>query len=70
MHHLRFADDIMLITANIEQEERMLAGASCGIIYLRLNGDMRDGMVPDQVYKPNVETCCYSRTKQDYFRNS
>ncbi|XGW34916.1 hypothetical protein V3C99_018737 [Haemonchus contortus] len=32
LHHLRFADDIVLITPNIEQAERMLAefDSACG----------------------------------------
>ncbi|XGW34232.1 hypothetical protein V3C99_018227, partial [Haemonchus contortus] len=39
LHHLRFADDIVLITPNIEQTERMLAefDNACGKIGLRLN---------------------------------
>ncbi|XGW29221.1 hypothetical protein V3C99_008770 [Haemonchus contortus] len=39
LHHLRFADDIVLITPNIEQAERMLAefNNTCGKIGLRLN---------------------------------
>nr|CDJ82962.1 RNA-directed DNA polymerase (reverse transcriptase) domain containing protein [Haemonchus contortus] len=39
LHHLRFADDIVLITPNIEQAERMLAefDNACGKIGLRLN---------------------------------
>ncbi|XGW09202.1 hypothetical protein V3C99_011482 [Haemonchus contortus] len=39
LHHLRFADDIVLITPNIEQAERMLAefDSACGKIGLRLN---------------------------------
>ena len=39
LHHLRFADDIVLITPNIEQAERMLADfdCACGKIGLRLN---------------------------------
>uniref|UniRef100_A0A0K0D217 Reverse transcriptase domain-containing protein n=1 Tax=Angiostrongylus cantonensis TaxID=6313 RepID=A0A0K0D217_ANGCA len=39
MHHLRFADDIVLITPDISQAERMLADLdkACGKIGLRLN---------------------------------
>ncbi|XGW15459.1 hypothetical protein V3C99_001159 [Haemonchus contortus] len=39
LHHLRFADDIVPITPNIEQAERMLAefDSACGKIDLRLN---------------------------------
>ncbi|XGW34377.1 hypothetical protein V3C99_018337 [Haemonchus contortus] len=39
LHHLRFADDIVLITPNIEQAEQMLAefDNACGKIGLRLN---------------------------------
>ncbi|VDO63675.1 unnamed protein product [Haemonchus placei] len=38
-HHLRFAEDIIFITPNIEQAERMLAefDNGCGMIGLRLN---------------------------------
>ncbi|XGW15855.1 hypothetical protein V3C99_001366, partial [Haemonchus contortus] len=38
-HHLRFADDIVLITPEIEQVERMLAenDSACGWTGLRLN---------------------------------
>ncbi|KAE9414768.1 hypothetical protein Angca_008488, partial [Angiostrongylus cantonensis] len=39
MHHLRFADDVVLITPDISQAERMLADfdKACGKIGLRLN---------------------------------
>ncbi|VDM64691.1 unnamed protein product [Angiostrongylus costaricensis] len=39
LHHLRFADDIVLITPNISQAERMLAAfdKACGKSGLRLN---------------------------------
>nr|CDJ81785.1 endonuclease-reverse transcriptase [Haemonchus contortus] len=39
LHHLRFAEGIVLITPNIEQAERMLAefDNACGKIGLRLN---------------------------------
>uniref|UniRef100_A0A0K0DAM3 Reverse transcriptase domain-containing protein n=1 Tax=Angiostrongylus cantonensis TaxID=6313 RepID=A0A0K0DAM3_ANGCA len=39
IHHLRFADDIVLITPDISQAERMLADfdKACGKICLRLN---------------------------------
>ncbi|EPB76813.1 hypothetical protein ANCCEY_04095 [Ancylostoma ceylanicum] len=39
LHHLRFADDIVLITPNISQAERMLADFddACGKIGLQLN---------------------------------
>uniref|UniRef100_A0A0K0D9E1 Reverse transcriptase domain-containing protein n=1 Tax=Angiostrongylus cantonensis TaxID=6313 RepID=A0A0K0D9E1_ANGCA len=39
LHHLRFADDIVLITPHISQEERALADfdKACGKIGLRLN---------------------------------
>ncbi|XGW07564.1 hypothetical protein V3C99_010603 [Haemonchus contortus] len=53
LHHLRFADDIVLITPNIEQAERMLAefDNACGKIGLRLNLTktmfMKNGLVPD-----------------------
>ncbi|KAE9418398.1 hypothetical protein Angca_004139, partial [Angiostrongylus cantonensis] len=39
IHHLRFADDIVLITPDISQAERMLADfdKACGKVGLRLN---------------------------------
>ncbi|VDM55006.1 unnamed protein product [Angiostrongylus costaricensis] len=39
LHHLRFADDVVLITPNISQAERMLDdfGKACGKIGFRLN---------------------------------
>uniref|UniRef100_A0A0K0DJR3 Reverse transcriptase domain-containing protein n=1 Tax=Angiostrongylus cantonensis TaxID=6313 RepID=A0A0K0DJR3_ANGCA len=39
LHHLRFADDIVLITGNISQAEHMLADFdnACGKIGVRLN---------------------------------
>ncbi|VDM57861.1 unnamed protein product [Angiostrongylus costaricensis] len=39
LYHLRFADDIVLITPNISEEERMLDDfdKACGRIGLRLN---------------------------------
>ncbi|XGW14334.1 hypothetical protein V3C99_000563 [Haemonchus contortus] len=39
LHHLRFADDNVLITPNIERAERMLAefDSACGKIGLRLS---------------------------------
>ncbi|XGW33842.1 hypothetical protein V3C99_017926 [Haemonchus contortus] len=52
LHHLRFADDIVLITPNIEQAERMLAefNSACGKVGLRLNLTktmfMKNGLVP------------------------
>uniref|UniRef100_A0A7I5E7K9 Reverse transcriptase domain-containing protein n=1 Tax=Haemonchus contortus TaxID=6289 RepID=A0A7I5E7K9_HAECO len=53
LHHLRFADDIVLITPNIERAERMLAefDSACGKIGLKLNLTkmmfMKNGPVPD-----------------------
>uniref|UniRef100_A0A7I4XUS5 Reverse transcriptase domain-containing protein n=1 Tax=Haemonchus contortus TaxID=6289 RepID=A0A7I4XUS5_HAECO len=59
LHSLRFAGDIVLITANIEQAERMLAefDSACGKIGLRLNLAktmfMRNGLVPDAPFTLN-----------------
>nr|CDJ88998.1 RNA-directed DNA polymerase (reverse transcriptase) domain containing protein [Haemonchus contortus] len=59
LHHLRFADDIVLITPNIEQAERMLAefDNACGKIGLRLNLTktmfMKNGLVPDAPFTLN-----------------
>uniref|UniRef100_A0A7I4Z0M6 Reverse transcriptase domain-containing protein n=1 Tax=Haemonchus contortus TaxID=6289 RepID=A0A7I4Z0M6_HAECO len=53
LHYLRFADDTVLITPNIEKAEQMLAefDKACGGIDLRLNltktTSMKDGLVPD-----------------------
>uniref|UniRef100_W6NAJ7 RNA-directed DNA polymerase (Reverse transcriptase) domain containing protein n=1 Tax=Haemonchus contortus TaxID=6289 RepID=W6NAJ7_HAECO len=59
LHHLRFADDIALITPNIEQAEQMLAefDNACGKIGLRLNLTktmfMRNGWVSDASFMLN-----------------
>ncbi|EYB92978.1 hypothetical protein Y032_0187g1101 [Ancylostoma ceylanicum] len=53
LHHLRFVDDIVLITPSISQAERMLADFddACGRIGLQLSLTktmfMRNGLVPD-----------------------
>uniref|UniRef100_A0A7I4YQW8 Reverse transcriptase domain-containing protein n=1 Tax=Haemonchus contortus TaxID=6289 RepID=A0A7I4YQW8_HAECO len=66
LHHLRFADDIVLITPNIEQAERMLAefDSACGKIGLRLNLTktmfIRNGLVPDAPFTlsgENISEC-------------
>uniref|UniRef100_A0A7I4Y4C1 Reverse transcriptase domain-containing protein n=1 Tax=Haemonchus contortus TaxID=6289 RepID=A0A7I4Y4C1_HAECO len=59
LHHLRFADDIALITPNIEQAERMLAefDNACGKIGLRLTLTktmfMKNGLAPDAPFTLN-----------------
>nr|CDJ95419.1 RNA-directed DNA polymerase (reverse transcriptase) domain containing protein [Haemonchus contortus] len=59
LHHLRFAEDIVFITPNIEQAERMLAefDNACGKIGLRLNLTktmfMKNGLVPDAPFTLN-----------------
>ncbi|EYC16950.1 hypothetical protein Y032_0032g2588 [Ancylostoma ceylanicum] len=59
LHHLRFADDIVLITPSISQAERMLADFddACGKIGLQLNLTktmfMRNGWVPDAPFSLN-----------------
>ncbi|EYC43821.1 hypothetical protein Y032_0480g2243 [Ancylostoma ceylanicum] len=58
-HHLRFADDIVLITPRISQAERMLADFdACGKVGLQLNLTktmfMRNGRVPDVPLSLNV----------------
>ncbi|XGW15320.1 hypothetical protein V3C99_001083 [Haemonchus contortus] len=59
LHHLRFADDIVLITPKIEQAERILAefDNACGKIGLRLNLTktmfMKNGLVPDALFRLN-----------------
>ncbi|VDM62976.1 unnamed protein product [Angiostrongylus costaricensis] len=59
LHHLRFADDIVLVTPNISQAERMLADfdKACGKIGLRLNLTdtifMRNGLVSYALFTSN-----------------
>uniref|UniRef100_A0A0K0DHE3 Reverse transcriptase domain-containing protein n=1 Tax=Angiostrongylus cantonensis TaxID=6313 RepID=A0A0K0DHE3_ANGCA len=66
LHHLRFADDIVLITPDISQEERMLADfdKACGKIGLRLNLKktmfMKNGLVsfaPFTLNGTNISEC-------------
>ncbi|VDM56035.1 unnamed protein product [Angiostrongylus costaricensis] len=66
LYQLRFADDIVLITPNISQEERMLADfdKACGKIGLRLNFTktmfMKSGLVshaPFTLNGTNVSEC-------------
>lgn len=60
LHHLRFFDDIGLITPSISEEERMLADFDrvCGNVGLRLNltlvMSMRNGRVSHAPYSPSV----------------
>ncbi|KAK6733122.1 hypothetical protein RB195_017094 [Necator americanus] len=59
LHHLRFADDIVLITPSISQAERMLTefDETCGCIGLQLNRQktmfMRNGWVSDAPFTLN-----------------
>ncbi|KAK6735097.1 hypothetical protein RB195_018346 [Necator americanus] len=59
LHHLRFADDIVLITPSISQAKRMLTefDETCGCIGLQLNLDktmfMRNGWVSDAPFTLN-----------------
>ncbi|KAK6744538.1 hypothetical protein RB195_011328 [Necator americanus] len=59
LHHLRFADDIVLITPSISQAERMLTefDETCGCIGLQLNLQnmmfMRNGWVSDAPFTLN-----------------
>ncbi|KAE9420123.1 hypothetical protein Angca_004897, partial [Angiostrongylus cantonensis] len=66
LHYLRFADDIILITPNISQVERMLADSdkACGKIGLRLNLKktmfMKNGLVsfaPFTLSGTNISEC-------------
>ncbi|KAK6739902.1 hypothetical protein RB195_008410 [Necator americanus] len=66
LHHLRFADDIVLITSSIIQEERMLTQfrETCGCIGLQLNLQkkifMRNGWVSDVPFtlnETNISEC-------------
>ncbi|KAK6749714.1 hypothetical protein RB195_001990 [Necator americanus] len=58
LHHLRFADDIVLTTPSISQAERMTEfDEACGCIGLQLNLQktmfMRNGWVSDAPFMPN-----------------
>ncbi|KAK6761786.1 hypothetical protein RB195_022755 [Necator americanus] len=59
LHHLRFADDVVLITPSISQAERMLTefDETCGCIGLQLNLQktmfMRNGWVSDAPFTLN-----------------
>ncbi|KAK6749731.1 hypothetical protein RB195_002002 [Necator americanus] len=59
LHHLRFADDIVLITPSTSQAERMLTefDETCGCIGLQLNLQktmfMRNGWVSDSPFRLN-----------------
>ncbi|VDP05452.1 unnamed protein product [Heligmosomoides polygyrus] len=59
LHHLRFADDIVLITPSISQAERMLADFDrvCGNVGLQLNLTktmfMKNGWVSDAPFSLN-----------------
>ncbi|KAE9417761.1 hypothetical protein Angca_008418, partial [Angiostrongylus cantonensis] len=66
LHHFRFADDIVLITPDISQAERMLADfdKACGKIGLRLNLNktmfMKNGSVsfaPFTLNGTNISEC-------------
>ncbi|KAE9413357.1 hypothetical protein Angca_006214, partial [Angiostrongylus cantonensis] len=66
IHHLRFADDIVLTTTDIRQAERMLADfdKACGKIGLRLNLTktmlMKNGLVsfaPFTLNETNISEC-------------
>uniref|UniRef100_A0A0K0CU44 Reverse transcriptase domain-containing protein n=1 Tax=Angiostrongylus cantonensis TaxID=6313 RepID=A0A0K0CU44_ANGCA len=66
IHHLRFADDIVLITPDISQAKRMLAyfDKACGMIGLRLNLKktmfMKKGLVlfaPFTLNGTNISEC-------------
>ncbi|KAK6755583.1 hypothetical protein RB195_014136 [Necator americanus] len=59
LHHLRFADDIVLVTPSINHAERMLTefDETCGCISLQLNLQktmfMRNGWVSDAPFTIN-----------------
>ncbi|KAK6765252.1 hypothetical protein RB195_025257 [Necator americanus] len=77
LHHLRFADNIVLITPSISQAERMLTefDETCGCIGLQLNLQktmfMRNGWVSDAPFTLNGTNIMHqlrlsgSRTKHD-----
>ncbi|VDO69538.1 unnamed protein product [Heligmosomoides polygyrus] len=73
LHHLRFADDIVLMTASISQAERMLADFDCvcGNVGLQLNLTklmfMRNGQVCDAPFSlngTNISECSSYRRKR------
>ncbi|VDM56565.1 unnamed protein product [Angiostrongylus costaricensis] len=76
LHHLRFADGIVLTTLNISQVERMLRDfdKACGKIGLRLNLTktmfMKNGLVPYAPFTPsetNIAECyVYLRSGNQY----
>ncbi|KAK6751080.1 hypothetical protein RB195_002822 [Necator americanus] len=56
LHHLRFADDIVLVTPSISQAERMLTefDETCGCIGLQLSsGEFSQTMVLEVSYDQN-----------------
>ncbi|KAK6757391.1 hypothetical protein RB195_015300 [Necator americanus] len=66
LHHLRFADDVVLITLSISQAERMLTefDETCGCIGLQLNLQktmfMRNGWIsnaPFTLNETNISEC-------------
>ncbi|KAK6750028.1 hypothetical protein RB195_002180 [Necator americanus] len=66
LHHLHFADDIVLITPSVSQAERMLTefDETCSCISLQLNQDktmfMRNGWVWDAPFTlsgTNISEC-------------
>ncbi|KAK6743547.1 hypothetical protein RB195_010677 [Necator americanus] len=68
LHHLRFADDIVLITPSISQAERILTefDETCGCIGLQLNLQktmfMRNGWISDAPFTlngTNISECTY-----------
>ncbi|KAK6762442.1 hypothetical protein RB195_023239 [Necator americanus] len=74
LHHLRFADDIVLITPSISQVERMLTefDETCGCIGLQLNLQktmfMRNGWIldaPSSLNGRNISECSYVHLGQE-----
>ncbi|VDO43105.1 unnamed protein product [Haemonchus placei] len=64
LHHLRFADDIMLITWNIEQAKRMLAefDSTCEKI-----GWRGTELNEDDVHEERIGTWCSLYAKRNEF---
>uniref|UniRef100_A0A0K0DJY0 Reverse transcriptase domain-containing protein n=1 Tax=Angiostrongylus cantonensis TaxID=6313 RepID=A0A0K0DJY0_ANGCA len=73
IHHLHFADDIVLITPDISQAERMLADfdKACGKIGLRLNLKktmfMKNGLVSFAPFTLNGTTSTTFQKKNDVY---
>ncbi|KAK6761696.1 hypothetical protein RB195_022686 [Necator americanus] len=69
LHHLRFADDIVLITPSISQAELMLTefDETCGCIGLQLNLQKTIFMRTDESWMPHMP---HSRSTERTYPNA